>query len=278
VEIDQLEMLATGHKPRFLVTAVPYWAPAMKRAGGTERLLQQVSDVVAEQARQPRLTGDIYSEPGGPTIIRPGSVTSEQLAGCITTDRWQPGPVKDPVAAATNAGITRSGLQTISGVALQEGDRVLVKDQADASENGIYIASAASGLWERAPDADSSAKLVPGVIVIDSATGTAYYLDAIAPVTLGTSDLNWRSLTGASSSQHDLFDVLAAEAPDGSRVNFTLVGVTNFIPMTLRVYLNGLRQLNYYDFAESYDGSGFSMSVPPLAGDILWADCSVLNE
>ena len=46
---------------------------------------------------------------------------------------------------------TFSGLQTIDGVALAEGDRVLVKNQNNEQSNGIYVASA--GTWSRANDA-----------------------------------------------------------------------------------------------------------------------------
>jgi hypothetical protein len=46
--------------------------------------------------------------------------------------------IKAPVrAATTGGGITLSGLQTIDGVALGVGDRVLVKDQTDATTNGL---------------------------------------------------------------------------------------------------------------------------------------------
>lgn len=58
---------------------------------------------------------------------------------------------KLPVRVATTAPVQFSGLQTIDGVALVEGDRVLVKKQTDEQYNGIYIASA--GAWLRAKDA-----------------------------------------------------------------------------------------------------------------------------
>ncbi len=68
---------------------------------------------------------------------------------------------KMPVRVATTAMLpntsypyfpqTFSGLQTIDGVALAEGDRVLVKNQNYEQYNGIYVAS--SGTWSRAKDA-----------------------------------------------------------------------------------------------------------------------------
>ncbi len=71
--------------------------------------------------------------------------------------------VKAPVLVATTAEITLSGLQTIDGVSLSSGDRVLVKDQIDAVENGIWIAS--SGAWSRAIDFDGARDVVRGTQV-----------------------------------------------------------------------------------------------------------------
>ena len=58
--------------------------------------------------------------------------------------------VKDSVKIATTANITLSGTQTIDGVAISADERVLVKDQSTASQNGIYLCK--SGSWERADD------------------------------------------------------------------------------------------------------------------------------
>lgn len=70
---------------------------------------------------------------------------------------------KQSVRVATTAALALAGLQTIDGVVLVAGDRVLVKDQAAGAENGIYVAAA--GAWTRATDADSGTKLNAGALV-----------------------------------------------------------------------------------------------------------------
>lgn len=70
---------------------------------------------------------------------------------------------KAPVRAATTANITLSGLQTIDGVALAEDDRVLVKDQTDTTEVGVY--SASTGPWTRVSDFDGSYDVVKGTLI-----------------------------------------------------------------------------------------------------------------
>lgn len=61
---------------------------------------------------------------------------------------------KNATKAATTVDIVLSGTQTVDGIAIAAGDRVLVKNQAIASQNGIYVAAAAA--WARSPDMDQT--------------------------------------------------------------------------------------------------------------------------
>jgi phage-related tail fiber protein len=70
---------------------------------------------------------------------------------------------KKPCVVATTANITLSGTQTIDAVAVAVNDRVLVKDQTDGTENGIYLV--ASGSWTRVKDWNTSADLASGVLL-----------------------------------------------------------------------------------------------------------------
>jgi hypothetical protein len=60
---------------------------------------------------------------------------------------------KDSVRVATTTDISLTGNQIIDGVTLSDGDRVLVKDQTNQEENGIYVYNSA-GAWTRALDLD----------------------------------------------------------------------------------------------------------------------------
>lgn len=70
---------------------------------------------------------------------------------------------REPVRVATTANITLQGLLVIDDVELEVGDRVLVKDQTDQKQNGIYLAS--EGRWFRAPDASYTRAIDQGVTV-----------------------------------------------------------------------------------------------------------------
>jgi hypothetical protein len=103
---------------------------------------------------------------------------------------------KEPVICATTANITLSGLQTIDGVAVVAGDRVLVKDQSTAANNGIYVVSA--GSWTRAVGADDYDEYEGAVVFVISGSGnagTTWYCSAQPGGTLGVTALNWFALS-----------------------------------------------------------------------------------
>lgn len=96
---------------------------------------------------------------------------------------------KTSCRVATTANLAAlSGLLTIDGVVLVAGDRVLVKNQTTASQNGIYVAAA--GAWARAADADDGTKLSPGAsIPVETGTANAdtiWRLSTDGVITIGT--------------------------------------------------------------------------------------------
>lgn len=107
--------------------------------------------------------------------------------------------VKASVRVATTANITLSAVQTIDGVTLVAGDRVLVKDQTTASQNGIYVVSASA--WTRATDADTSAKVTSGMFTfVEEGTTNAdsgWVLTTNNPITLDTTSLAFAQFSGA---------------------------------------------------------------------------------
>jgi len=70
---------------------------------------------------------------------------------------------KQSVLVATTSNIALTGVQVIDGVSVPVGARVLVKNQAVAKDNGIYIAAAQG--WARAPDADNNDKVTSALVV-----------------------------------------------------------------------------------------------------------------
>ncbi|WP_225613608.1 phage tail protein [Pseudomonas sp. Pdm06] len=104
---------------------------------------------------------------------------------------------KQSVRVATTANIALSGAQAIDGVAVIAGNRVLVKSQTLAKDNGIYVV--ANGAWVRAKDADASVDVTSGLIVSveEGATlaNTIWQLITDGTIVLGTTALMFQNIT-----------------------------------------------------------------------------------
>lgn len=106
---------------------------------------------------------------------------------------------KQSVKVATTGNITLSGEQAIDGVNTFHGERVLVKDQTNAAQNGIYqVVSGAA--WERTLDANAWNELIGAYVFVEQGTtnGDNGYLFTIdAGGTLGTTAITISQFSGA---------------------------------------------------------------------------------
>jgi hypothetical protein len=104
-----------------------------------------------------------------------------------------------PVDAATTGPITLSGAQTVDGVPLVGGERVLVKNQVAPADNGVYDVGTP---WTRAADADTWNEYVAAqVYVLNGSTqdSTSWIQTSPAGGTLGSTALNWEQTSGVNS-------------------------------------------------------------------------------
>lgn len=124
------------------------------------------------------------------------AVTYNQLQAVLRGLDW-----KNSVKVATTTNITLSAPQTIDGVGVVAGDRVLVKDQTVATANGIYIVAA--GAWTRATDFDDSTEVTAAASVpVEQGTAngdTTWVLTTDGTITIGTTSLAFTKLGGTSN-------------------------------------------------------------------------------
>src|SRR6185503_11097185 len=153
---------------------------------------------------------------------------------------------KAPCKAATTANITLEGEQSIDGVSCITGDRVLVMNQTDATENGIYDVD--TGDWTRALDFDGINDVVTGTQVYvntggSSNGGSTFVLTTTSPVSFGSSDIDF-SQTSAGTVTRTSNTATAGQ---------TLVSVATYSPAAnaLEVFVNGLRQRITADYTET---------------------------
>lgn len=108
---------------------------------------------------------------------------------------------KEAVRVATTGPITLSGTQTIDGVSVVAGNRVLVKDQAAPENNGIYVVAA--GAWSRASDFDSLSpidEINKAYVAVQEGTANAgkLYVQYGQVTTLGTDAINFTFFNSVS--------------------------------------------------------------------------------
>jgi len=123
------------------------------------------------------------------------AATVAQLNAAVQGYSW-----KQPVRVATTANITLSGAQTIDGVSVVAGDRVLVKNQTAGAANGIYVAAA--GAWSRSTDFDTGAEALGAATFVSEGTsqGNQVWLNGTdGPITIGTTVLSFVQVGGGSS-------------------------------------------------------------------------------
>ena len=111
---------------------------------------------------------------------------------------------KSPVRAASTTNVnTASPGATMDGVSLAANDRLLLKDQTTASQNGVWVWNGAATALTRASDADTSGELAPGTSVsVTEGTANAdkvFMIISDAAITIGTTSQTWGQLSGGTT-------------------------------------------------------------------------------
>lgn len=139
------------------------------------------------------------------------------------------------LSAVTSGGnIALSGTQTLDGVAVVAGDRVLVNGQTSAQSNGIYVV--ATGAWSRAGDADTAAKLAGAIVPVLEGTmgGSLWQTSFKATDTLGTTTVPWQYYARSLEVQNLLLDsgwveVAAASGFTKVTLQYRRIGSTVYV-------------------------------------------------
>ena len=156
--------------------------------------------------------GDLLLSPNGTGTVKVPSgykdragFTSDSLVSKEYVDAVKQSlDIKDSVRVASTANIDiANDLEngdTLDGVTLATGDRVLLKNQSTASENGIYVV-VASGAASRSEDANASADVTSGMFVwVEEGTANAdqgYVLTTNDTINLNTTSLTFTQFSGA---------------------------------------------------------------------------------
>jgi hypothetical protein len=115
---------------------------------------------------------------------------------------------KDEVRAASTANVTlATGVEngdTLDGVTLATGNRILLKNQTAGAENGIWVVNA-SGAPTRATDADTTTELDQATVRVNegSVNGDTQWTQTAIVTTVGTTPQTWVASGGGISYTAD---------------------------------------------------------------------------
>lgn len=179
--------------------------------------------VFASDDTSPEVSGSVRAPASGDGRFRniAGGASGSSLDWkdsvlCATTTTLAANTRTDNVLLADANG----ALGAIDGVTPAAGHRILVKDEGTGANNGIYVLDSAGGVgskWQmtRAPDADTSAKVTPNLVVaVERGTANGdklFELDVDAAITLNTTALTFIDFRGlATAAPADVTKAAAA--------------------------------------------------------------------
>lgn len=165
---------------------------------------------------------------------------------------------KDSCRVATQANLNLSSPgSSIDSISLSANDRVLVRAQDTASQNGIYIWNGASVAMSRALDASTAAELEQAVTLIEEGTSAGVsYRQTQVNFTLGTDDVLWTTFGQGAG---------AASETSAGIIEIATQTETNTGTDDARA-ITPLKLANYTGFTKKYaanvgDGSNTSYTV-----------------
>ena len=148
------------------------------------------------------------SETSAAAYAAAAAASALEAASHVSGLKWKPS-----ARAASTGNLTLSGEQTVDGIALSSGDRVLAKDQTSSEENGMYVVD--TGAWARDTAMDTWSELVSAVVATEEGTvhaDTIWMCTVNEGGTLDTDALTFISILGQVS---------------GTNVSIVPAGMTN---------------------------------------------------
>ena len=182
-------------------------------------------------------------------------VIKSYVDGLVGSGVYWKEPAK--VASVADINLPNPGTSSFDNFTVSSGARILVKDQTNADENGVWIFNGSSSAMTRAPDCNSAAELNGAALfVTDGDThADAAFVQTATIATLDTDDVVWVQFSG-------LGQVTAgnglSKAGDTLSVNVDGSGIE----------INGSDQLRLKDGGVSNDKLAGSISADKLAGSI----------
>lgn len=174
------------------------------------------------------------------------------------------------VASTGTVTISNPGTAVFDGVTLSNGERILLKNQSAAAENGIYVFNGSGVAMTRATDMDAWAEFPGAFVAIEEGStnaDTIWLCTANQGGTLGSTSNAWQQIpTSAGLSNSNFVD---KETPtglvNGSNTAFGLANTP--VAGSEHIYLNGMLQEAGAGNDYTISGATITMLTAPLTGE-----------
>lgn len=181
------------------------------------------------------------------------------------------GSVRVATTAAGTLATSFENGDSVDGIVLATGDRILIKDQASQAENGIYTVNA-SGAPTRSTDMNVWAEVPGAFVAVEEGTSnadTVWLCTSNQGGTLDTTAITWQQIpTSAGLSNTNFVDKeIPAGAINGANTAFTLANSP--VAGSEHVYLNGILQESGAGNDYTISGANITMLTAPLTGEKL---------
>jgi hypothetical protein len=158
--------------------------------------------------------------------------TNQNIHVRVELTRNHPGDAYNsrPVRVVATTNIVLSGLQTIDGIALAAGDRVLLAGQSNGAENGVYVAAA--GPWSRAVTENTVLGMPPGSAwIVRQGTVNAWtywrfnspenYSIGIDAIAIAQATPNWKAVATSAIALSGLQEIGGVQLAEDDQVLVT---------------------------------------------------------
>ena len=204
-------------------------------SGATARTSLGLGSIATQASSNVSITGGAItgmSAPSGSTDVANKSYVDDLVAGLKT---------RIITRVATTANINLSNAlengDTLDGVTLATNDKVLVKDQTDATENGIYKV-VASGAASRDPDFNTVAELAGQLVIVQEGSTEAdriYLCTTDNSGTIGSVNITFSRVTPSFTGT-----VTSVAVADSGSSEFTVSGSPITTSGTINLAVNSI--------------------------------------
>jgi hypothetical protein len=221
--------------------------------------------------------------------------------------------VKRSVSLATtvaNGNLDLNGSETVDGVSTTDGMRVLVKNQTDAKENGIYTVNTA-GAWTRATDADAGDLTPSSFVFVQKGilnADTGWFVTNNDSITIGTTEIVWEQFStkgvvsvgnGLQKSSDNVISVKLHDTAntndsglqtsgDGLKIKLhadsnlqllsTGLAVSDNVVYKTIGTITGDGTDTSFDISHTYGNSDLTVTVRDSSGNVVFTDVKIDNS